>query len=102
MRMIIMLVGFVACAHGVRSDLPATSAASDRAAPGPAVSIATALHGDPPLPGQPTGAWVGLGNASSGGMAHHHMEGMNMDMNMGGMDMNMPGMDMKDAGHDAH
>ena len=89
------LLTLVACGPSMTADPPATSAASERATAGPIASVATALHGDPPLPGEPSGAWVGLGNASSDGMAHHHhMDGMNMDMNM-------PGMDTKDGGRDA-
>lgn len=67
---------------------PATSAASENAAAAPAVSLATALRGDPPLPGDSTAGWVGL-DAGAAPMSHHSMPGTHRDM---------PGMNGKGSG----
>lgn len=73
----------VACAASVPRELPASSPASDRAAAAPAPTLATALRSDPPLPGEPAGAWVGLEDAGAT------------------MPADMPGMDMGFHGHHA-
>lgn len=62
--------------RSVPSSFPARSAASPEACEAPVDDPTVALTGDPPLPGEPTGAWRGLdpdaGPVAQGGAVHAH------------------------------
>ncbi|WP_437862452.1 hypothetical protein [Sorangium sp. So ce363] len=74
---LLMLVAALAgCApRSLPASFPASSAASPQAAEAPSPRIGVALAEDPPLPGEPAAAWIGLDPAPGGGAdphQHHH------------------------------
>ena len=62
--------------RSVPSRFPSSSAASTEAREAPVDDPTVALASDPPLPGEPTGAWRGLdpdaGPVAQGGHVHAH------------------------------
>ena len=91
--LVLLGLGPVACAtRSVPEQEPARSPASLAAPAAPPAAVTTALEGDPPLPGEPEGAWTGLRDemtpavpdghqhgdtapAAPEGHEHHHHEG---------------------------
>lgn len=79
MPRVLTLVAFallpVACAtRSVPMQTPRESAASESSPEASAAALTTSLEGDPPLPGEPVGGWVGLesGDGAASGPADPH------------------------------
>ena len=69
----IPLVLAAACAHSpLPTSFPRESAASIEASAVPSASLEVALESDPPLPGEPVGAWFGLAPRAAAPTAEHH------------------------------
>lgn len=111
-RLLALVVVLVtSCGPSAPSSFPRNSAASDLAEEAPLTPVGLALREDPPLPGQSTAGWSGLGGndaGATGASMDHSMGGMDMkgmDMSgvdMSGMDMGAPKSRGLDSGHDGH
>lgn len=59
------------CSRDVPDTFPTASAASLDAPEASAASVAVALEGDPPLPGEPTAGWEALERDAGADHGHH-------------------------------
>ena len=87
------------------ASFPASSAASPKAAEAPAPRVGLALAEDPPLPGESTEGWHGLGHpdpAAGGGHdhhQHHHHQGHGAGHEQGQGDAPAKPAKAPEAGH---
>jgi hypothetical protein len=61
-----LLVAAACASRSAPSSYPANAASSAQAPEGKLAEVTVSLSGEPPLPGDPTGAWGGLAESTGG------------------------------------
>ena len=64
-----LLVPSACASRSAPASYPANAASSAQAPEGKQADVTLALTGEPPLPGDPTGGWRGLGESTDGSAA---------------------------------